>query len=254
VRYVRDNLLRRPIDRRLEHLLGQLNRAQLCLSPSQFLLAEYQRHGLREPQCEHSENGVEVDWAQSLTPRTQRSQRLRFGFIGSFLPSKGVDLLVQAFQDIAPGEAELHLYGTSLWDGGRFANRVERSNRHPDVHFHGAFAHDQLAKVLDFLDVLVVPSRWFENAPLTLDEAALAERPVIGSDHGGLREIILRRGNGLLFRPGDAPSLLQSLRRFIDEPALWEKLRRSKLPVRTVAQQASELLEHYQRLLHLGQT
>ncbi len=249
VQYFANNLHLQPIERRKQFILAQLNRADLCVSPSQFVLDEYLRHGLQGPTTGHSENGMESGWAQARSEARQPRRPRRFGFVGTFLPSKGVDLLVDAFQEVPEGVAELHLHGTSLWDGGKFARQLENTNRHPAVRFHGAFAHDRLPQVLDAVDVLVVPSRWFENAPLTLDEAALARLPVIAADHGGMKEFVERRGNGLLFAPGDRRELHQALLRLAEDDALWASLADPKVAVRTVEDQADELLEHYQRLL-----
>ena len=61
------------------------------------------------------------------------------------------------------------------------------SVRRADGIVQGAFAPAELPRVLGALDVLVVPSIWEENAPLTVQEAFLAGLPVVASDHGGLR-------------------------------------------------------------------
>ncbi len=246
-RYVTANLHRRPILERTSFILRELNLAELCLAPSRFLLEEYRRYGL-DSRCEFLENGVEVDWVGRLAPREGPHDPLRFGFLGSFLPSKGVDLLVEAFQEM-PGPSELHLHGTSLWDGGRMFDRLRERNRNPRVFFHGPFVHEHLPEVLGDLDVLVVPSRWFENAPLTLDEAALSRIPVIAAGHGGMKEVVERRGNGLLFAPGDREDLLRTLLRFAGNPALWHSLRTPKVPVCTIAEQVSALERRYQELL-----
>ena len=254
VKYAAENLALAPIRARQQNMREHLEQAHVCFAPSRFVLEEYRRHGIRTPRMEHSENGMEVAWAQDFDASPDPGSPLRFGFLGSFLPSKGVDLLVDAFQSMPEGRAELHLHGTSVWDGGRMEQELRSGNRHADVHFHGAFAHERLPEILASLDVLVVPSRWFENAPLTLDEAALAQRPVIAADHGGLREIVHRRGNGVLFRPGDVASLRECMLRFLDEPTLWQELRQPKVPVRTVAEQVDELEGVYRELVNQAAT
>ena len=248
LRYVVENLARRPIDDRMRFILGQLNQANLCLAPSRFVLDEYRRHGLHGP-SDFSPNGMLVDWLPRLQARDEPHAPIRFGFLGSFLPSKGVDLAVEAFAGLSTGAAELHLHGTSPWDGGAFANGLRERTRHPDVHFHGAFPRERLVDVLQELDVLVVPSRWYENAPVALDEAALARRPVIASAHGGMKEWVERRGNGVLFRPDDAADLRVAMQRFVDQPSLWHELRDPKEPVRTVADQADEMERRYRELV-----
>lgn len=53
----------------------------------------------------------------------------------------------------------------------------------------------------------VLPSEWYENAPLSVLEAMAMGRPVIGSDLGGSPELIAAPRNGWLFGAGDAGAL-----------------------------------------------
>ena len=247
--YLAGNFHARPFEERTRACMAALNRADLCLSPSKFLLEEYRFFGLSRERSAWSENGLDFEWARGLEKRDKPRSPLRFGFIGSFLHSKGVEVLLEAFEGIDPGKAELHLHGTSPWDGGAFHASLEKKYGRPGVQFHGPFPHEEIPRVLSSIDVLVVPSLWFENAPLTLDEAALAEIPVAASDLGGMKEITLRRKNGLLFEPGNPRALRLVLERFLREDGLWESLRRPAHPVRSAADQAEELEERYTRIL-----
>jgi glycosyltransferase involved in cell wall biosynthesis len=238
--YVAENLHVRALRRRMREIVARLNACDLVLAPSRFVLDEHVRLGLDPARARFVRNGVDGRFAATLPPRDAPAKPLRFGYLGSLLPSKGADLLVEAFQEIAPGSATLDLHGTSPWDGGAFARELESRNRHPGVRFRGAFAHERLAEVLAAIDVLVVPSRWFENSPVTLDEAALAEIPVVVAGHGGMAELLEQRRNGLAFSPGDAADLRAKLRRFVDEPALWQQLRRPAAPLPTPAAAAAE--------------
>lgn len=239
--YVAENLHTRALRRRMEAMIAQLDAADLVLCPSRFVLDEHVRHGLDPSRARVFENGIDPSRLAHLPERAAPARPLRFGCLGTFLPSKGVDLLVDAFQPIPPGEATLDLHGTSPWDGGAFARRVAASNRHPGVRFHGPFEPSHLPEILSSIDVLVVPSRWFENAPVTLDEAALAHLPVLVANHGGLAESLARRRNGLAFTPDDPADLRAKLLRFAREPGLWAELRESREPVKRAVDAAAEL-------------
>jgi glycosyltransferase involved in cell wall biosynthesis len=241
--YLAQNLGARALRRRTADYAAALAAADLVTAPSQFVLDDHVQHGLAPAKARFVENGIDAGFVAGLAPRRAPAAPLRFGYVGSFLPSKGVDLLLDAFAPLAhlsPARASLDLFGTSPWDGGAYARRLERTHARANVRFHGAFTHDRLAEVLAQIDVLVVPSRWFENAPVTLDEAALAQIPVVVAGHGGMAEWTRRRANGLTFRPGDAVDLRAALERFVAEPLLWEELRRPSRPVRSVADSAAE--------------
>jgi glycosyltransferase involved in cell wall biosynthesis len=59
--------------------------------------------------------------------------------------------------------------------------------------------------------VLVLPSIWEEGLGMVLVEAGLMGRPVIGSNLGGIRDIIRHGHNGFLVPPGDAKALADAI-------------------------------------------
>ena len=125
---------------------------------------------------------------------------------------------------------------------------MKAGNRHPGVTFHGRFDNRRIAEILGSFDVLVVPSRWWENAPLTVHESVMARMPVVLSDHGGMRELAERFGNAVGFRADDAADLARALRRFLEEPGIWRELA-PRRAVRTVADDVTGLLRHYDELV-----
>ena len=71
----------------------------------------------------------------------------------------------------------------------------------------GKYDHDDLPRLMAEIDWVVVPSRWWENSPLVIQEAFLHGRPVICSDIGGMAEKVTDGVDGLHFRVGDPRSL-----------------------------------------------
>ena len=82
-----------------------------------------------------------------------------------------------------------------------------------NVFFHGAYLPAELPRILSELDVLVVPSLWWESFCLTIREAQLAGVPVIASDLGAMREALDGEECGLLFHAGDARELADRIDR-----------------------------------------
>ena len=97
------------------------------------------------------------------------------------------------------------------------------------------------------MDVLVVPSKWWENAPLTIHESVMSRMPVVVSGHGGMTELAECFGNALQFRPSDSDDLARVLRRFLDEPGIWAELVPTR-PVRSVEDDVDGLLAIYGRV------
>jgi glycosyltransferase involved in cell wall biosynthesis len=75
------------------------------------------------------------------------------------------------------------------------------------------------------VDWVVVPSIWWENSPLVIQEAFLCGKPVICSDIGGMAEKVENGVSGIHFRRGDAEHLAEVMKRAAETPTLWQKLR-----------------------------
>src|SRR5207253_8575187 len=94
-----------------------------------------------------------------------------------------------------------------------------------EVTFVGRYEHSELPSLMERIDWVVVPSIWWENSPLVIQEAFLHGRPVICSDIGGMAEKVADGINGLHFSARDAVSLARTLRRAVTMPELWGSLR-----------------------------
>ncbi len=226
-----------------------LEAADLLLCPSKFLAEQYRRQGVPEERLVFWENGMDPEPFRG-SPSRERGGPIRFGFVGTLIPSKGPDVLLRAFQGIPPGVATLDIHGAGGGPNGeRFEAMLRRSNTHPDVRFHGRFAHERLPDVLSGLDVLVQPSLWFENAPLTLHEAAMAGLAVVTTGMGGMAEFAERFGNALTFPRGDVAALRAVLLRLIEDEDLLASLLPPRRSVRTLDEDVEGLLRRYRDLI-----
>jgi len=95
----------------------------------------------------------------------------------------------------------------------------------------------------------VVPSIWWENSPLVIQEAFLHGRPVICSDIGGMSEKVTDGVNGLHFRVGDPYSLADALRRAVGSPDLWKTLHNGIPEIYDIEDAVMNISEMYRGLL-----
>jgi glycosyltransferase involved in cell wall biosynthesis len=100
----------------------------------------------------------------------------------------------------------------------------QRAAGDPRIRFAGAFAGERLDEVLAGLDLLVVPSIWYENTPFVVLEAFAAGVPVVASELGGLTELVQPGRQGWLFPAGDARALAELLRTCVAEPQRFDRL------------------------------
>ena len=122
------------------------------------------------------------------------------------------------------------------------------SSKH-NVYWGGKYDNTDVATILSEVDVLVVPSIWYENSPLTIHEAFLAGVPVITSNIGGMAELVEDGVNGLHFQMGNAADLTRQLQRIIDDPALIAQLKNNIPPVTPIESHALKIETIYGGLL-----
>ena len=217
----------------------------LFLAPSEFLLGRYVSCGFPRAKVALMKNGLRH------FPAVRRKYRgpVRFGYIGALHPQKGIDLLLEAFRQVGH-DASLHVFGSVFGSpiSQSFWRRV-RDQAIPNVFFHGAYDNDRVGEVLADLDVIVVPSFWYENSPLTIQEAFIAGVPVITADAGGMAELVREDVNGLRFRRGDVEDLRATLDRVASNPEILDRLRRGIVPGPTIEEHAAEIRERYRGLL-----
>ena len=224
--------------------------ADLLISPSAFLRDEFLRDGIPADRIVVSENGLDATPFATVAPVASPGDGnpVRFGFVGTLIPTKGIEILIDAFQALPPERARLDIHGAGGGpNAARYVEELKARNRHPSVTFHGRYHHDDVARIFAGFHVLVVPSLWYENAPLTLNEAAMAGRAVITADHGGMREFAENFG-AVMFRAGDAEDLRRGLERFVAEPNRVVEGADYPRRVRSVEDDADGTLEIYRRL------
>lgn len=234
---------------RVKALWGVVDR---FLCPSRFLMQKFLDAGWPADRISWSPNGIrtlELDGHGSSDPSAvgvAPGGPLRVGFIGSITPWKGPDVLIRAHARLPAARVTVDVFGSaSAWPA--FAAEVRRLAASDGVRFHGTFEGGPAA-ALRRLDVLVVSSTWYENAPLVISEAFAAGVPVVASGHGGMEEMVTDGVDGRLFEPGSDEDLARVLLELADDREQLERLRSGVRPSRTVADDASHLLTLYASL------
>jgi glycosyltransferase involved in cell wall biosynthesis len=182
-----------------------------------------------------------------------RRESLRIGFLGTLIPSKGPHVLLEAYRLLARPHVTLEFHGPWVpfhGDTGYLERLQAAAAAIPGtIRFAGRYDAADVPRILSSLDVLVVPSLWYESYSIVLREGFLAGVPVVASDHGAMAEAIEHGVNGLLFAPGDAADLAAQLRRLIDEPDLAERLAAHPKRVSSIEENAGRHLTLYESLV-----
>jgi glycosyltransferase involved in cell wall biosynthesis len=153
---------------------------------------------------------------------------LRLLYLGQVARHKGVDLLIRAVTSIQrEGHAvTLRIHG-QVTDQQGMQHCLRNAAASTAIVIGDPLDRSGVDAALSWADVLVVPSRWYENSPNVILEAQAAGTPVITCDHGGMAEMVRHNVDGLLVEPGSKAALEAALRRTIAEPDLIKQFRRN---------------------------
>ncbi len=233
---------------RLKFIKESLKHVDLFVSPSAFLRQKFIDCEMIAPdRIIHSDNGFELGLFEGV--ERVESDTLRFGFVGTVAEYKGLHVLVEAFNAIDADGVELQIWG-DLDTFEDYKQQLVSSINNSRIRTMGRFDNKRIAHVLSEIDVLIVPSLWFENSPLTIHEAWLAKIPVITSDIGGMAELVDDGVNGFHFRTGDALDLRDKVMRFISDRSLAARLSQAPGVVKEIGENAAELEGIYRQLMN----
>jgi glycosyltransferase involved in cell wall biosynthesis len=163
------------------------------LAPSHFLAERYIAWGLPPERVKVIENvlGGTQD-APNLKVHRLKGL-LRVGFFGQISVLKGINVLFDCAEMLA--ERKVHdivfeIYGDHSNQPpefqAEFLQRLAKAGR--NIHFHGDYEQMQVDRLMQCVDVVLVPSIWWENSPVVIEEALRNRRPVVCSNIGGMAE------------------------------------------------------------------
>ncbi len=221
-------------------------------APSRFLRDRFLEWGLPPEQVEVLGYGLELDPFRGF--HRSPSERVRVAFIGTLAPHKAPHLLLGAWSRLPPGlagRARLTIHGPKN-HYPEYVQGLERSARALGAVLPGSLGHENLPAALSEIDLLVVPSVWYENSPMTIHEARATRTPVLVSDLGGMAELVEPGRSGWRFRPGDEQDLAEKLAGILRAPEQLSRLDFGGEPVKDMRTSAGEMEERYRAALARG--
>jgi glycosyltransferase involved in cell wall biosynthesis len=234
------------------YLKTQFSAVDRFIAPSRFLRDRYVEWGLPAERIVVLRNGLPEAVSVPHRPLPVGERRNRFAFFGHINRFKGALLTLEAARLLASEglEFSLALHGGLDFQSEAFQERFRAElAQTPRARHFGAYRRDELPGFIGDTDWIVVPSTWWENAPLVIEEAFQHRRPVICGDIGGMAESVRDGIDGLHFRVGDAGALAAAMRRAAQTEGLWDRLAEGIAPARTIGQSADDHERLYRDLL-----
>jgi glycosyltransferase involved in cell wall biosynthesis len=232
----------------MRDVLGEFDR---ILTPSVFARDRYLAAGYPARQVHVMPNGIAAP-----PPVPHRAapdgRRDRFGFFGHVNRFKGGMVLLDASRRLsAEGIAHaVTLHGGVAYQSESFmAGFATAMEAAPAARHHGPYEAAGLPGLMAQVDWIVVPSIWWENAPLVIQEAFLHRRPVICGEIGGMAEMVRDGVDGLHAPVGDPAGLAQVMHQAIKTDGLWDRLAGKIRPPLTIEAAARRHLDLYRDIL-----
>jgi glycosyltransferase involved in cell wall biosynthesis len=241
---------------------------ELMLCPSRFYLEKYAEWGYPRDKLMHLPNFVDTEFWRPL-PALSPQSAAAYLYFGRLSREKGLTTLLQAqslWEKLGAG-------GAAAGDAaaGGAATRGAPSGGAPPMtlliagsgpaedqlrrqaselglqrcEFLGSLDTSALRDVLGRVRFTVIPSQWYENAPMAILESLAAGRPVLGTRIGGITELIDDGQDGVLVAPGDPRALCEGLQKAASLPPEAGARARSKV-VKTASRRV-----HMERLAQI---
>jgi glycosyltransferase involved in cell wall biosynthesis len=159
-------------------------------------------------------------------PRAAATDRTEILFVGRLDVIKGAHVMLRAAERAAKqANFVLNLLGT----GSEYETlRLQYADR-SWVKFHGSVDQDTIADFLSRAQFMLLPSLWFENAPVVAVHALMAGLPILGSHIGGIPEHVFDGRTGRLLPPGDVDAWANAIVETLEHPALIEAWSRASI-------------------------
>lgn len=238
----------RALCQRAGFLRQRMNMLDKVIVPTRLMEEMLVANGLNPGKVAFSRYGIRPTFPE---PHSQDATgKVRIGFIGGLSEHKGAHLLISAVRLLPDNiSVELKIYGRSDTDPRYFRKLQQLSDEDQRIHFCGTFPNEIIGKIFAELDVLVVPSIWYENTPLVIYSAQEAGCPVIASNLGGMAEVVEHGKNGLLFEAGDVAGLARAIERLARDRELLQQLAANAIRPKSISDYVAELKVIYDEVL-----
>jgi glycosyltransferase involved in cell wall biosynthesis len=218
------------------------------VSPSRFLAERYIAWGIARERISVIENGVPDLMERGTRAYPDMRGQVTFATFGQISKLKGFELVCDAAAELVGEKSiRIEIHGDYSTQPPQFQEEVrERLERLPaNVAFIGPYANSDVDRLMQSVHAILVPSLWWENSPVVIQEAFANRRPVICSDIGGMAEKVRDGIDGFHFRARSAHALAALLRRLAAEPQLLRAAQAAITPPPSIEETSAQLVRLY---------
>jgi len=258
----REEQVQHPINRelkdklvdRLKANIENLNNCDIVIGVSKDVKKHLMHYGVAKEKIVVQHIGSTIADTNIHHSKVVQKEQIIFGFIGGVSYYKGVHQLVDAFlsmPDDYKKKAKLKIFGkyNDNYKKSVDVNIIQDRTYKDNIVFYGRYAPKDIKNITNEVDIAILPSLCADTAPQTIFESFSSELPIIAPSIGGFPDFIEHGRNGLIYEAANVESLKESLMYIIDNPELIDSMRLNIPKMKTISDNAKELINLYDKLL-----
>jgi len=226
---------------KFQEIIGITKKVQAFVVPSKFTLGKLQAHGFPLQQLVHIPSFFNFEFINSALKITYEPFAL---YIGRIESEKGLMTLVKAFENTA---FNLKIIGFSNTGFEEELKDYLKDKKH-HIEFLGKMGFDQIQEYLSRCAFTLVPSEWYDNFPNTLLESFAFKKCAVATDTGSLKELVIDKETGLLFKIKDIEDLKSKVEYLFSNTSICQKLGENAFAKLNIEYSSRE---HYRKLSNL---
>ena len=174
------------------------------ITPSEFYKKQLIKSGISENKIIPMHNFIDINQYNLETEDNGYAL-----YLGRLSEEKGIINLINAFGRIKQGQ--LHIAGEGP-EIGKIKQFIKENNLQDKVKLLGFLNEDEIKESIRKCRFVVIPSIWYDNCPYSVMETLVIGKPVIGSDMGGIPELVKNNENGLIFKHNSIEDLTDKMK------------------------------------------
>ena len=202
------NSMLNTIEAYTHRILKSYDYVDKFICPSKFYMNKFIEFGIPKEKVVHIPNFVDVS---KFNPNYEHEDY--FVYFGRLSEEKGINTLIKSMKYV--NKSKLIIVGTGPIEKELKEFVVKENIK--NVEFVGFKTGNELENIIKKSRFIVIPSEWYENAPMSIIEAMAYGKAVLGSNIGGIPEFIEDNHTGMIFNTKDEIDLASKINHLIDE-------------------------------------
>lgn len=233
------NSMLNTIEAYTHRILKSYDYVDKFICPSKFYMNKFIEFGIPKEKVVHIPNFVDVS---KFNPNYEHEDY--FVYFGRLSEEKGINTLIKSMKYV--NKSKLIIVGTGPIE--KELKEFVVKEKIKNVEFVGFKTGNELENIIKKSRFIVIPSEWYENAPMSIIEAMAYGKAVLGSNIGGIPEFIEDNHTGMIFNTKDEIDLASKINHLIDEEKQTIEMGKN---ARIRAEKLYDKIVHYEKIMDL---